>query len=54
MANAYKEFLKLQPSLRVRDLESIVKEKHNYNFALSIYIRVRKKVLDSIIGYYKK
>jgi len=53
LAETYKETFRLQLGLGARDLQSILKEKHNYNATLSMCMRARTKALDTIIGDYK-
>lgn len=53
LADTYTETFRLQPTFRVVNLKTIVKEKHNYNATLCMCRRARRKALDSIIGDYR-
>jgi len=53
LADTYRHAFRLQPSLRARNLESIFKEKHNYNATLWTCMRISRKALNSIIGDYR-
>ena len=45
--------LRLQPSLKVRELKNLIEKKHNYKATMSKCFRVRAKALALIVGDYK-
>ena len=53
LSHKYTKTLRLQPSLRVRELRNLIEEKHNYKATISKCFRVRAKALALIIGDYK-
>jgi len=53
LSHKYMKTLRLQPSLKVRELKNLIEKKHNYKATMSKCFKVRAKALALIVGDYK-